>query len=382
MNATECEVDFDVRSLPGMINLDVDRIELAKQRQTAVWRGEKPDKWPIIWGGWELTPEQETIPNPNYREAFYDSNLMLCSQIRNVCVAANSDSDVVPSIRANMGTGIILACLGLEQEVFTDKMPWVKKHLTKAEITKIELDDIVCRGSFELGMKHMRRFREIIGDTISIYCMDHQGPFDLAHLLLGDDIFLEIYDDPTFVNHLLTLCVELSIKTITWMKEFTGESTNNIHHSNSLYAENMGIRICEDTTAIVGPDTINNIIMPHTRRLARHFGGAWAHYCGRNDHLTEALCRIPEIRGINFGHVPGHVYDHPFEEDMQRCLDNKKVYYGNWPRFKNETGRQYLQRLHFWADQGCLIPNCDGVVGKEDGLFNSGSEAAEYWYSL
>ena len=101
----------------------------------------------------------------------------------------------------------------------------------------------------------------------------------------------------------------------------------------------MGIRICEDTTAIIGADSIEEFAMPYTQRLARHFGGGWVHYCGRNDNLTEAVCRIPEIRAINFGHIPGHEHDHIFEEDMARCLKYGKVYNGDWPRRPEESGR-------------------------------------------
>ena len=119
--------------------------------------------------------------------------------------------------------------------------------------------------------------------------------------------------------------------------------------------------------------------MPYTRKLASHFGGAWIHYCGRNDWLTEAACSIPEIRGINFGHIPGQEHDHCFADDMQRCATTKKVYWGDWPRLAGESGGQYLERLHHWASQGCLIPSGNAALG-ENG-FRGVEEALDYWYS-
>ena len=129
------EPTFDVRRLPELLAPDHDRITTAKQRQTAVWSGQKPDKWPIIMHA-PLTAEQEEIPGANYEEAFYDADRMLCSEVRGACGAANSGSDAVPSIRGNFGTGSILACLGLEQDVFPDKMPWLQQHLTAEQIAK------------------------------------------------------------------------------------------------------------------------------------------------------------------------------------------------------------------------------------------------------
>ena len=371
------ECTFEVTKLSSLLNSDHQRINLAKRRQAAVWRGEKPDKFPLLFNA-PLTNEQEQIPAPNFQEAFYDPSLMLCSQVRIACQAANSKSDAVPSIRANLGTGTILSCLGLEQNIFPDKMPWLKTHLTKDQIAKLEPNDIEIKGTFERGLNYMRYFQEIMGETVAIYCMDTQGPFDLAHLMMGDDLFYTLYDDPPLVHHLMNICLELGIKTHTWMKEIIGEPGDHLYHSNAIYAENIGIRICEDTTSIISPDAIHEFAMPYTRKLAQHFGGAWAHYCGRNDCLTDALCEIPEIQGINFG---GGGQPHNFPEDMQRCLKSSTISYQAWPRFKDESGKEYLNRLYKWSAQGCLIPSGTYALGEDNG-FQTIQEALDYWYSL
>jgi len=371
---------FDVRQLPELYRIDPARVALAKSRQTAVWAGRKPDAYPIFFSA-GLTADQAVIPRANYREAFFDADLMLCTQFRGACTAANAKSDAVPSIRANLGTGILLSCLGLEQEVFEDKMPWLQERLTKEQVRRLEPDDIKVQGSFARGLEQMRHFRAIMGEAVAIYCMDTQGPLDLAHLLLGDDLFLDMYDDPAFVHHALELCVELTLRTTRWMKEVSGEPAETIYHGNQIYAENMGVRVCEDTTVLISPESIEEFAMPYTRRVAQAFGGAWVHYCGRNDHLTDAILSIPEVRGINFGHIPGHVHDQPFEQVMQRCLAAGKLYKGNWPRFEGESGRAYLDRMWRWAQKGCLIPVGNPAVKGADG-FGSVAAAQDYWYAL
>lgn len=351
---------LDVKELPKLLNADFERIEIAKTRQKAVWEGEKPDAWPIILSA-PLNAEQQAIPDPNLKEAFYDADLMLCSQVRGACAGFNSRSDAVPSIRANLGTASTLACIGLQQEVFTDKMPWLQQHLTRKEVAALEPDDIKIQGDFGRGLSYMRRFIEILGDALPVYCLDTQGPLDLAHLILGDDIFLAFYDDPPFVHHLMEIALEIGVRAHTWLKEINGEPADAQFHSG-LYAENMGIRICEDTSAIIGPDLLEKFAMPYTRRLAQRFGGAWIHYCGRNDHLTDAVCRIPEIRAVNFGHIPGHEHLHIVEEDMARFAEHEKVYFGSFPREENESGRDYLRRIHRWASQGLMMPLGDEAV--------------------
>ncbi len=372
--------EFDVGRLPALLNADYDRIALARRRQSAFFRGEKPDAWPILFHA-PLTPEQEEIPDANYEEAFYSQEKMLCSQVRLACETANARSDAVPSIRANLGTGVTLSCIGLKQLVFPDKMPWLRAHLTKEQAVKLEPDDIKVQGDFQRGLDYMRYFRTIMGASMPVYCFDTQGPFDLAHLLIGDDLFYALYDDPAYVHNVLEICLEIDIKTYTWMKEINGEAENTHYHANSLYAENISIRCCEDTTVVVSDDQMEKFALPYTQRLAQYFGAAWVHYCGRNDHLTEALCHMPEIRAVNFGFIPGHEQIQPFDKIMSMCREHDTIYFGEWPRYEGETGRDYLKRLHYWTSQGVFLAAGNPALEEPDG-FASVDEALNYWYNL
>ena len=370
---------FDIIRLRELYSPDRARIDLAKRRQAAVWRGDRPDAWPALISA-PLTDTQKTIPDPNFKEAFDNIDLMVCSQVRLACMAANSGSDAVPSVRGNYGTGMTLSLVGLEQEVFPDKMPWLKSHLTKEQASRLTPDDIKLRGTFERGLNYMRRHREVMGDNPALYCMDMQGPMDLAHLMLGDDFFYLLYDDPPFIHHVLSVCLEMEIRALKWMKDISGEPMGVGCHTNDLYAENAGTRICEDTTCLLGPELIREFAVPYSRRLAQHTGGAWVHYCGRNDELTRAMLEIPEVRGMNFGHVPGHEHDHPFEQDMALCREHGKVYYGWWPRRDGESGMGYLRRMHEWASTGCLIPQIGPCLGNNG--FKDHREALDAWYAM
>ncbi len=345
--------DFDVHLLKGLSNPDEKHLAVARDRQCRAWRREKLDV-PLLLLQGKLTREQEIIPEYDFQQIFSSPEKMLCREVRGACVTGNARSDAVPSVRANLGTGILLSCLGLEQETFPDKMPWLKQHLSKAEISKLTFDDLRPRGSFARGLEMMRFFREVLNNALPIYVMDTQGPFDLAHLILGDDLFLELYDDPPFVHHLMTLCTELGRRTHRWMKEIIGEPVTKLHHCNILYSDSFGIRICEDTTALLDEKNIREFAIPYSRELAREFGGAWVHYCGYNEALTNAILEAPEFRVLNFGHIPGHEQDIRFHEVMEKFAVNGKVNLNNWPLLPGETVKNYLKRMHDYAAQGLL----------------------------
>ena len=347
--------EFDVKQLPELLDFDYEHMQKSRERQCRFWCGEKLAV-PLLFIGGELSEKQKVIPEYNYKEIFANKEKMLCSEVRAACAVGNGRSDMIPSIRANLGTGITLACLGLEQKSFPDKMPWLTEHLTKEQIIKLSPDDIQMRGTFARGLEMMHYFKEIMGDSIPVYVMDTQGPFDLAHLMLGDELFIQLYDDPPFVHHLMNLCLELDIKTHRWMKETIDEPLPSMHHGSSLYSDSFGIRICEDTTVMLGPDHIEEFAVAYSRKLAREFGGAWVHYCGYHEPLTDSILSSPEFKVLNFGHIPGHEQEIDFYKNMEKFKRAGKVNFNAWPRFTDESMEEYLIRQHKFASQGILAP--------------------------
>ncbi len=370
---------FDVKQLPELLDFDYELIQEGRERQCRFWRGGELST-PLLFAGGKLSEKQQIIPEYNYKQIFTDKGKMLCSEVRAACAAANGHSDIIPSIRANLGTGIILSCLGLEQESFPDKMPWLKEHLTKEQIIKLSPDDIQPRGSFARGLEMMRYFKEIMGDSIPVYVMDTQGPFDLAHLMLGDELFIQIYDDPQFVHHLMNICLELGIKTHRWMKEVIDEPLTSLHHGSILYSDSFGIRICEDTTVLLSPEHIEEFAISYSRRLAREFGGAWIHYCGYHEGLTDLILDSPEFKVLNFGHIPGHEQEIDFYKNMEKFKKAGKINYNRWPKFPDESNEEYLLRLHKFASQGILAP----IFRSWDNFLQSESPESvlNFWRSL
>ena len=75
--------------------------------------------------------DDEYFPQFNLKEIHYDRQKMFANQFRVMMTAVYGGAHAVPSVRANMGCGIFPTLFGIKQELFEDKMPWVKQHLSK-----------------------------------------------------------------------------------------------------------------------------------------------------------------------------------------------------------------------------------------------------------
>jgi len=331
---------LDVRSLLAKVGIDPAKMAENERRHLAVQS--EGGYIPILCGA-PLTEEQEkALPGTaNIREEYGSHARTLVNGLREAAGPANAGSDSTPAIRANTGCGTIATPFGVTYEVFEDKMPWISEHVRLADLDDFDADTAPLGEVLELALDRSRYLAEQLqGSGITPFCFDTQGPFDAAHLVIGDEIFYAIYDEPARVHRLLDQCTCLIIRATRLYKEATGEPIDGGRHGD--FAMRGGIRVCEDTSTLLSRDQIHEFVVPYTRRLLQAFGGGWVHYCGDNPHLYEAVIDyIPEYYTIDFGNPERHDLPAVIEE----CIEKGKTYFGGLPREESEDTRTYFERV-------------------------------------
>ncbi|NPV80088.1 MAG: hypothetical protein HPY52_07380 [Firmicutes bacterium] len=336
----------------SLLQPDISQIEAGRTRQAAVWRGEEPDYAPILLPGVQV-PEKAGWPDYNYKEQFYDPEKMLIAHLWGLISQARSAGDGQLSMRPNLGTGFIPTVFGLEQGVFEDKMPWLKEHLPKEKILSLSPDDfneenVKGSGLVPRALEYIAFFKEKLNGKAHVHLSDTQGSWDIAHLVYGDGIFTEIYDDPDFVHHLLRLATAAYISVTKVLKRAVGEDLSSGYLFN-LYMGDGGVRCSEDTATLLSRKVFNEFVAPYIASVLRPFGGGWVHFCGSGHQFLEDLVKIPEVKAINFGNPERYEY----ETVMGLVLDNGKFYIGGFPRLAGESLRRYFERiLRPLADRG------------------------------
>ncbi|MFN4227210.1 MAG: hypothetical protein ACK4F0_03600 [Candidatus Ratteibacteria bacterium] len=334
-------IEEKIKRLVDKIAENKEKIKKNKEIQSNVWKNEKT-YIPIILS--KKDEEIKNFPDFNLKESFYNPEKMLYMQLKGISNTVSEYSDTVPSVRFNFGTGFIPTIFGLESEIFEDKMPWLKKHLSKEEIKKFKFDDfekIENMGLMQKVKEYYNVYKKYLPDEIKIYLPDTQGPFDIAHLLRGNEIFTDIYDDLDFFKFILEISTFVYIKVTERLKQMIGEDFERSYHSGFYYIDKGGIRICEDSTTLLSPKHIE-IVLIYTQICLKHFGGGWVHFCGKAEYLLNMLCEIPELSGINFGNP--EKYD--FKCVFKKLNERNKVYLGTIPREKNENWKDYLKRVY------------------------------------
>lgn len=361
-------------------------IEKAISLQCKIWNGEKIERPALALSCWLTEEQQSWIPSYNTKEIHFDSEKMFAYGLRDALNAVNGNYGAVPSMRANMGCGIIPSLFGHQQRLFEDKMPWLADHVKKENIKGKYDFNINDSKEFAAGMEHMEYMTEILrenglGGKVFVYPLDLQGAIDTAHLIYGDELFYSLYDDPEFTHHLL----EASCESIEFaMRECfkrIDKSDELVAHYNFLIMpkETGGLKISEDTTTLLSPALIDEFAKPYLHKILEQFGGGYVHYCGKNNHLLDVVFDEPLAWGINFGNPEKH----DMTEILQKCRDNRKVYVGNVYMHGGESLFDYFKRIltssydrntgcfYIIPQYACNINECENVIGEFE-------RAAEY----
>ena len=332
--------------------------EQSAAAQIAVWEDRTLETQPLLLGC-DLPPEI-TGPFPSYNsgETHNDKVKMLLEGMRAMLYTALACGQAVPSIRANMGCGIIPSLFpGIAPTLFDDgKMPWITSHLDRDTVRSLREKDIVLTDEFKMAMEHMAYIAEHIkGTGAYLFPLDIQGPFDTAHLVFGDPIFYAMYDDPELVHHLLNLsCYAIELGFAECLKLMPG-SDKAVAHYNSLIIPRSrgGIKISEDTSTIISPAHIDEFVMPYTRRVLDFAGGGYIHYCGKNDHLFNRFICLEKVYGMNFGNPEMHDMD----DILRQTAGAGKLYYGYVNRHEDEPVDAFFRRVRkaATADGKCRL---------------------------
>lgn len=316
-------------------------LNAGRERQSAVWEKRDMDYLPIIVNG--TVPERDKYPKYDMQEQFYSPEKMLCEQLWSVLAALRGQSDILPSVRVNFGTAFLPAIFGLTQEITPDKMPWLKQHLDKKSIMDLspeKLEPTEEKGLMPECRKYTMFYRDALKNTpVKIFLPDTQGVFDIAHLVMGNAIFTELYDDTECITHLLSLSSYVYKKASLLIKKWVDEPLNSGYHGNSLFMSGCGVRSCEDTTTLISPK-FYPLIMPFLQNSLSDFGGL-VHFCGGDYKLLEELLKLPEVKGINFGNPERFEWN----KTINKISGAGKIYYGTVFRNDGEKLPDYIQRV-------------------------------------
>jgi len=318
------------KNLDELLNFIEENIDLEHQRKVEKLHVDVNKFNPVPFLPLSIIPEggdffqyDKTNNLYPYQEAFNDPEKMMYNELvktvwGNSIYNSIQMKDYFPlQIRSNHGVGIVASLFGMKTRILNDSLPCVVPIQDKNEIKKI-----VKRGipDFKTGLgqrvfnahqfyhEKLKKYPKC-ARGIKITHPDMQGPFDIAHQIIGSEIFLMLYDRRDLIHELL----ELITQTYIQYRKFIEDN----YHLNDKADEDMiyihgdicygKVVIKDDTPQVsLSPKMYEEFGSKYNKKIFDEFKGTY-HCCGKiNDHIYKILDKYKNVKGINYGNPELH----------------------------------------------------------------------------
>ncbi len=300
---------------------------------------------------------------PVWEERLRDPIVMLKAQLDSLIPHFDVEDDCVPTVRVQFGTAQMAAAFGCSIFIPQNSLPAAGSHILK------EAGDVysLAMPGYDAGWYSKLRdyteiFLENLPEGIYIQHPDIQSAFNTAHLIRGNDILLDFFDEPDAVDALLDKVTDYMIKMVPYMKKQISVDSEWFFDWNALWKGAARISNC--TMHMISPEFYIKHVLERDKRFIKSVGGGRIHYCGTADEVIDEFFKIPGLSGLDYDikyhdfwslckRAPASVV--LFQHINLASDTGRRLLNGDWPEKKNliievsassvEEGRDILKRL-------------------------------------
>ncbi len=274
-----------------------------------------------------------------YREIYNDPEKMLLDELLPIYESAVIGDDRVNVIRANYGVGIIPSLFGFEIVQKGNDLPWVKPVGSIEEIKKI-----INKGlpDFNNGLvPRINETQEYYKNKLSKYpnlkkcihigLMDNQGPFNLAGIMLGEQLYFYLYSHKDVIKEFLELLTTVYIEFSKKQKQLIEKPLAIDYYFGCLLQS--GVKISEDYGLSISPDMYEEFCMPLNEKIGQVFNGFTLLVCeDLEEKRAKSLLKTKNLKGLIYWSKNINKL-----EEIYKIAKEKKIYiiwYGILPKEK------------------------------------------------
>lgn len=290
--------------------VDLDHVNQVAARHRAALGYKFIDRLPLVC---YLPYEGEGFTPYPHSEAFYDSAKLMVNELltgfTSIYHAVDLEDDAPYCLRPNLGVTIIASMLGAKIRVMDDQAPWVIPFEDIEGIRNIVDAPVrdMSNGLAPRVLEQYEYFRKALAGypncqaAFQLTLPDLQGPFDIAELIWGSDIFFAFYDDAELLSALLK---RITDTIVTAQRRFSAEVRDNIG-PDYQYQHAVGVKgkilLRGDTSIMLSSEHYQDFVRLHDARVAEELGSVAIHFCGNGQHQIDDMLSIPGFTCFDFG---------------------------------------------------------------------------------
>lgn len=305
------------------------------------------------------------VPAPCMEEQLADPIVMLKASLDALRPTLEIGDDKAPLVGINFGTAQIPAAFGCELYIPPNNTPAASTHVADTlEAVRALKKPALNAGWLAKLDEWIGIWKENLPNGVHIQHMDIQSPFNNAHLIRGNDILTDFYDQPEVVDRVLEVTTDFMIDVARHNKAMISNDREWFFDWQAMWKG--AIRISNCSMHMISPEFYKTHILKHDKRFLEAVGGGRIHYCGTAPDVIQDFFTIPTLSGLDV-----EFWRHDFHALAPRMPKRvslittgniwrdsdfmKRLLAGDWPEKRNiilqvsaksvEDGKRILEQL-------------------------------------
>ncbi|MCX6925094.1 MAG: hypothetical protein NT154_18060, partial [Verrucomicrobia bacterium] len=235
---------------------------------------------------------------PTWEERLADPLVMLRADLDALRPHLEIGDDRVPTVRVQFGTAQVAAAYGCSMFVPENNLPAAGDHV----LTTLEDVDRLAMPPLDAGWygkltQWTALWKEQLPAGVHIQHPDIQSAFNSAHLIRGNDILTDFYDQPDKVGRLLDRVTDFMVAITKHTKAMISDDPEWFFDWGALWKGTARISNC--SMHMISPKFYQKHVLPRDIRFFDSVGGVRMHYCGTADAIIDEFFKVPSITGLD-----------------------------------------------------------------------------------
>lgn len=237
----------------------------------------------------------------------------------------------MPNIKPNLGIGTIAAAFGCPLRINDEADPWTDTLINsqcREKVYDLLPPDPLSNPIFD-------RVRERIGylqhhGTMPLRLVNVASPLVTASMIWDyTDFMMSLLTSPKEVHHLMEMITKATIDYVNLQLDLITD-LHSMGHEVLCVPREVGLRVSDDTAALLSPDLYREFGVYYNGKLAEAFGGVVVHSCGDCSRIVPAMLETPLLKGLDL--------------TMPQNSD--------WSALESAAGEVVLSLRHYFWDHG------------------------------
>jgi hypothetical protein len=202
---------------------------------------------------------------------------------------------VSASLGVGRGTGTLVLSFGIPINEEADNTPAFTRRLD--EVLAEPAPDPAESGGIPEMRDRITFIKDRTPEWLKIAMPDTQGPYNLAHAVVGNDALMAPLADRDRFHELMKRVTDFWIEAVRNLRDWIGPER--------LAPWNRLTRICECSVNMISPEMYLEHVLPYDVRIAREFGPIDVHTCSGPHVFHVTLENLANVAATEAGYNEG-----------------------------------------------------------------------------